>query len=292
MVNSVAETWTAGYDGSGGALDFSQTDGSPCYARFDGSGAADIDGSFSMMCWIKADLSLGSEQSIISKGVPWLITNEIDGGWYHLSLKESKVRFMIWDESGLLSPDGALPIGVTWDANTWYHIACVYDVESGRLNTYLDGDSISTVEGTLLGSLHSKEDLTFGSVATGVQTETAPGGSPASVDGSKFWPSNYLGALDEVKLYNVALSTTQIKLMYDEYVNPTVVENNELSGVVITSKEGQIVVSSESITSVFIYTIDGKVITSQTIESVASVSVKAGIYVVIVDGVASKVIVK
>ncbi len=218
LINSVEGTWTTGFSGS--ALDFSQTSGNPAYAQFDGSGVANINGSFSMAMWIKADLTLDGEQSIISKGVPYLITEGIDGGWYHISLKDGAIRFMLWDQAGnFSSPAGEIPVEVVWDANTWYHIAVVRDTDNSILNVYLNGQLISSDTDAMQESLSNNEDFTLGSVATGVQTETVPSNSTPSEDGSKFWPSNYLGLLDEVQLYNVALTSDQIAGIYDAYVN-------------------------------------------------------------------------
>lgn len=213
LVNSVAATWAEGYSGS--ALDFSQTDGHPAYARFDGTGVTDLDESFTMMFWVKTEMSPDgdTEYSIISNGVPWLTTGDIDGGWYHLSLKDGAIRFMLWDQAGnFSSPEGALPLEITWDANTWYHIAAVRDKTNAVLNVYLNGQLISTDADGMMESISNNEDLTLGSVANGVQTEVGGQGDP-------FWGSNYLGSLDEVQLYNVALTSEQIAGIYDAYVN-------------------------------------------------------------------------
>ena len=213
LVNSVDATWADGY--SGKALDFSQTSGVASYARFDGSGAANIDGSLSIAMWIKADLTLDGEQSIISKGVPYLLTGDPvdgfvpDGGWYHLSLKNGAIRFMIWDVSTLSSPGGELPIEITWDPNTWYHVAVVRDKENAVMNVYLNGQLISTDTDGLMESMANQEDLTFGSVAHGVQSE----------EGDAFWGSHYKGCLDEVQLYNKALTGEEIAGIYDAYIN-------------------------------------------------------------------------
>ncbi|MFB6341346.1 LamG-like jellyroll fold domain-containing protein [Saccharicrinis sp. FJH62] len=268
LVNAVEATWADGYMGK--ALDFSQTDGNPAYARFDGSGVADIDGSFSMMCWVKSPMSPDgdTEYSIISKGVPFLVTDGIDGGWYHLSLKDGKIRFMLWDESQLPSPAGDLPDGFTWDENTWYHIACVFDKDAGFLYTFLNGELISDAANTMSGSLHNNEDLTFGSVATGVQT--TPGGS-----GDPFWGSNYIGSLDEVQLYNVALTSEQIKSIYDAYMTVGVDSKQvEKLTVFMNPYSNMLTINNaERLTKVKVYALTGQVVKIIDTSMAPSVSV-------------------
>lgn len=213
LVNSVAGTWTTGFEG--GALDFSQSSGAAAYAKFAGDGVANIEQSLSIALWVKSEMSPdgNTEYSIISKGVP----NATTGGWYHLSLKDGAIRFMIWDGAILSSPAGTLPEGMIWDANTWYHIVCVRDYDAAALNVYLNGELLSTDGDGLLGSMLNDGDLTFGSVAHG---ETV-------------WDSNYKGALDEVQLYNVALSAETVKSMYDAYLNPSAISNKIMDNLVI-----------------------------------------------------------
>ncbi|MFB6318098.1 LamG-like jellyroll fold domain-containing protein [Saccharicrinis sp. FJH54] len=267
LVNAVEATWADGYMGK--ALDFSQTDGNPAYARFDGSGAADIDGNFSMMCWVKSPMSPdgSTEYSIISKGVPFLTTDGIDGGWYHLSLKDGKIRFMLWDESELPSPAGDLPDGFTWDANTWYHIACVFDKDGGFLYTFLNGELISDAANTMSGSLHNNEDLTFGSVAQGVNN--------AAPDGTNFWGSNYLGSLDEVQLYNVALTAEQIKTIYDAYMTVGV-DSKQVEKLIVSMNpysDMLTINNAERLTKVEVYALTGQVVKTINTSMAPSVSV-------------------
>lgn len=207
LVNPGAAIWVDGFEGK--ALDFaSVADGADAsYARFPGDGAADLDGPFSFSMWIRGEMSPDgdTEYSIISKGVP----NTTTGGWYHFSLKENKLRFMIWPGTGgVTSPNGYLPEGMTWDANTWYHIVCTRDYDRDyNLYLFLNGEQIDSIADAVLDPINCDGDLTFGSVANGVATTI----------GDNLWGSNYKGSLDEVQLYNVALSPEQVKTMYDTY---------------------------------------------------------------------------
>lgn len=248
LVNGVTGTWTDGFMGK--ALDFSQASGGPAYARFDGSGAANIAESFTISMWIKADMLIEGEQSIISKGTPFLETNGRDGGWYHVSLKESKIRLMVWDVATLSSPDGELPEGLEWDPNTWYHVVAVRDVSTYELFTYLNGELISTAEDGLFDDMTNDEDLTFGSVAHGVQTEV----------GDALWGSNYQGALDEVQLYNVPLTAENVASIYQAYTNPSAVGDNFVSNMVISPNPvaDQLVIKNASdITKLEVYNLAG-----------------------------------
>lgn len=199
LVNSVASTWTDGLEGK--ALDFSQIASGKTYsyAKCANNSAVNIDGNLTISLLMKGEMSPDGdhEYSIISKGVP----NTTTGGWYHLSLKAGGIRFMVWDGSTLSSPAGDLPAGLTWDANTWYHIVGVRDIATDMLYTYLNGELISSVADDLTGSMLNDGDLTFGSVAQG---ETV-------------WGSNYKGKLDEVKLFNVALTESEVQALAAGY---------------------------------------------------------------------------
>ncbi|MFC0875567.1 LamG-like jellyroll fold domain-containing protein [Saccharicrinis sp. FJH2] len=274
LVNAVEATWTDGYMGK--ALDFSQTDGNPAYARFAGDGVANIDGSLSMTMWVKTPMSPDgqTEYSIISKGVPYLTTGDIDGGWYHLSLKEGAIRFMLWDQDeNFSSPGGDLPSDMTWDANTWYQIAIVRDKDNALMNVYLNGELISSDADGMQVSILNNEDLTFGSVANGVQTVAGPGGS--SNPGNPFWDSNYLGSLDEVQLYNVALTDAQIKSIYDAYMTVGV-DSKKIEKLSVTMNPYSnilLVNNAEKLTKVEIYSLTGQVVKTIKTSIAPSVSV-------------------
>lgn len=272
LVNSVASTWTTGFEGS--ALDFSQmAEGAVhVYAGFPGDGVADIPGtqSFSISFIIKADITLGSEQSIISKGVPYTD----NGGWYHFSLKEGALRFMIWDnvDENMTSPEGVLPLGYVWDSNEWYHIVCVRDRDADFVYVYLNGQLLDSAADITEVDIATDGILSFGCVAN---------------DG---WSSQYKGSLDEVKLFNSALSREFILQMAVDYgfAEPNAIGATKLDAVSVNSVKGGIEV--EAGVNVEVYSIDGKIVEVGT--SNGFISCGAGVYIVKAAGIISKVVVK
>lgn len=270
LVNAAAGIWVEGAVGT--ALDFTQVEGGDAaYARFDGSGAANIAESFTISLWVKIDIekSVGNEQSIISKGVPFLTTNEIDGGWYHISIKDRAIRLMVWDEDALSSPAGELPVDFEWNANEWYHIVGVRDISDYTLYTYLNGEEISTVEDGLFGSMTNFEDLSFGSVVHGVQTTAGE---------TNFWDSNFEGSLDEVQLYNTALSAEEVKTMYDSYMNPSAVNDKYVDNLEIAPNpvtNNLMLQNATNIAKVEIYNLTGALV--KTINSQNAVLINANV---------------
>lgn len=72
----------------------------------------------------------------------------------------------------------------------------------------------------------------------------------------------------------------------------TGIEDAEVSNLDVTTTDGAIIVKVDAPASVNVVSIDGKVVASQTVESVATIAAQPGMYVVTVDGEAVKVIVK
>ena len=86
--------------------------------------------------------------------------------------------------AGKTTVDGAsvLPL------NTWSHLAATYD--GGTLRLFVNGSQVSSL--TVSGSLVT---------STGVLT----------IGGESIWGKNFRGILDEVRIYNHALSAAQIQ---------------------------------------------------------------------------------
>ena len=195
LSNAIASTWTTGFEGS--ALDFSQRTSADttAYVTATDDFALDFDSttSFSISLLLKADITLPGEQSIISKGVPYAD----NGGWYHISIKEQGLRFMVWDDidESMTSPKGILPADFT--NNEWVHVVCVRDRAQDSVFVYLNGQR-----------LDAAEDLTERNIAT--DGKFYIGAIPA-------WGNHLEGALDELMMYNIALSPDSIAALAKGY---------------------------------------------------------------------------
>ncbi|MCP4710838.1 MAG: LamG domain-containing protein, partial [Planctomycetes bacterium] len=102
----------------------------------------------------------------------------------------NELRFKITDADGTAERPG-IP-GTRILTGTWHHIAGVYDGDAGTAKIYLDGTLIDT---------HTNVNLT-GLVKSG---QVASLGSQAGI--SYF----FNGSIDEVRIYNRALTTDEIK---------------------------------------------------------------------------------
>jgi hypothetical protein len=177
-----ATTWTTGK--SGYALNFN---GSTSYVN---AGAIDVPGAaLTISAWFKADsLPTTIQPRIISKATGlaeadhyFMLSTIYSGG--------NKLRFRL-KTSGttktLIASSGSVGLGV------WVHAVATYDGSTMRL--YKDG--------VLVGSMSVS-----GSINTNSGVPTWIGSNP--VDGNRFD-----GVIDEVRIYNRALSATEVTNLY------------------------------------------------------------------------------
>ncbi|MGZ3533564.1 MAG: LamG domain-containing protein [Vulcanimicrobiaceae bacterium] len=80
--------------------------------------------------------------------------------------------------------------GITVTAGKWHHVANTYDVTSGNRAIYLDGNRVAN------DTAFPFTGNTVGTIGQGVGT---------------YWP----GKIDDMRLYNRALSATEVKQLYN-----------------------------------------------------------------------------
>jgi hypothetical protein len=85
--------------------------------------------------------------------------------------------------------------GSAVDLNRWYYAVGVHDYNANKLYLYLDGKIVAQAD--IIGYTAPTRNLGIG----------ATGG---------YWYGNFPGLIDEVKIYNYALTPTQIKLDYNQ----------------------------------------------------------------------------
>jgi len=164
----------------GGALEF---DGVGDYVEVAGYKGISGGNPRTVSAWVKVE-STGSTLAIVRWG-----TLEINGGlWSNVINADGKLRAAVWD--------GSVVGGTTINDNTWHHVAIVLpdkeDVKVEDILLYVDGEQESTI------------------ISSGSQTiDTAVGMDVLiSLDGS-------VGLLDDVRIYNYALSEEDIQALAD-----------------------------------------------------------------------------
>ncbi|MBN2103558.1 T9SS type A sorting domain-containing protein [bacterium] len=191
LVNMSASSWTDGI--LDGGLSF---DGLDDYVIVPHSGILDFGiESFSLSAWLKAEPLTGASMYLINKGS--FARDDAagtTGRWYGLEIKNNELRFAIDDD---VTKSQAKVVQVdTLLSGKWAHIVGIRDAAESILKLYVNAERVSTVSDAT-GSISQEEDLSLGNSTTG----TAP-----------LW-----GVLDEVRIYNYALSDSEVQAIY-EYV--------------------------------------------------------------------------
>ena len=178
--------WTTGISGSG--LEF---DGLDDYVEIPHSKSLDISGPITIEVWIKLNRFFPNWRAIVSKG-------SSEHGWYNLGISggmESKMATIlrVGRESIQVMAETNLEL------NKWYHLAMTYDQKNIKL--YLNGKSEKSQPETGV-----------------IKNSNAPlylGNSHGSAThhGGRLFP----GIIDEVEIYNKALTAEEIKEDYEKY---------------------------------------------------------------------------
>lgn len=150
-----------------------------------------LSGDFSIEVWVKSDLTNVNTQTIISKRES---NNQTTG--YDLRLVNNNVSFN-WNNGQSLT--SLYPIST----NIWHHIAITFG--GGTYKLYIDGILVNSTSGAV--PLSNTFECIVGAMG---QTINPP-----------FKPLNYFdGSMDELRIWNVALSSDQIhKMMNQEIEN-------------------------------------------------------------------------
>ena len=159
--------------------------------------------SFSISCLAKGDYKLNSgtvetgtwfvQKGVISDG------NANEGKWYGIELKyyeESyQLRFAIDDQTDK-SVATLFDVDSVWDISAWHHIVGVRDCDEDSIKLYLDGVLVASVLDELSES-------------------NSTSGQPLNIGNSYDNAGRFKGAIDEVAIYNVALSATDVEDLYN-----------------------------------------------------------------------------
>jgi hypothetical protein len=150
-----------------------------------------ISGKITLSAWIKPTSSSGT-QDIIGRSYTSSPSAETE-----LRIANGQYQIETWNGSTYSAAGGA----VSSDLNTWVFLTGIYDGTAWRL--YRDGVQIASTT-TSQGALSVSLPWTIGS---------------SDVSSSHRY---YTGLMDEVRIYNTALTPTQVATLDDTYTPPTV----------------------------------------------------------------------
>lgn len=175
-----------------------------CAYYFDGSSyivvphtaAIDLDQmtAYSIAFWAKPDvLSTAGLAAMVCK---WNgVTNEQYGVWQSNAGVTVATRTV--NAVGITT-------GNVLQTSTWIHVVCTFDISTGALKVYTDGVEVySATLGTSINACTATTSLSFGA-----QYNDSNGTSPS--------PSRpFLGALDDISIYNRALTPSEVSTLYN-----------------------------------------------------------------------------
>ena len=190
LAGSPIPVWTTGYVPSSGALDFTPT----ARVSLANDPAFQLTGPITLTAWTLADATAGGR--VITKGGNsgsrgWSLGVE-NTGYYSFQIPSSSTAL-----TTLNTAPGSVALGV------WTHLAAVYDPTALTMKLYINGALASaTLTGIVPAVMYNPP-----SIAPSIGTRS---------DGTTRWD----GKLDEIRIYNEALSQAQI-LALSEVPEPT-----------------------------------------------------------------------
>ena len=162
-------------------------DGVNDYVELGNPAPLQLTGSMTVSAWVNSSAFPGDDAAIVSKRA---------GGGYQLDTTVDRgprtIGFKLTNSSG---GDMFRYGATTLQANTWYHVTGVYNAATSQLHVYLNGQ---LDDGTLLGTVSATQQNSSANVNIGRR----PG------SGSH----NFNGRLDDVRIYNRALTQTEIQV--------------------------------------------------------------------------------
>ena len=173
--------WTAGE--YGGALSFSGAN----YVDLGNPASLQLTGSMTLTAWIKIGANPADDGAIVAKLGP--------AGWQLKTSPDTGPRTAAIQISSNGSDSIQRYSSTVLAANTWYHVAGVYDAAARTLSIYVNGFFDN---GVLAGTVPPSQYNSPLGVNIAQRT-----GNPGTF--------NFLGTLDEVHVFNRALTESEIQ---------------------------------------------------------------------------------
>ncbi|HZM05718.1 MAG TPA: DUF2341 domain-containing protein [Candidatus Saccharimonadales bacterium] len=159
------------------------------------SAPTNVNGEFSVECWVQ-EYPIKTDAGIISLGYGnggeefALDTGGADPNHYY--------RFYVRNAGG--TSESAASGVTTYTDGAWHHLVGVCDETNGHVYLYIDGTNAAT------GTIPSKSGVL-------ASTQSLAIGARQESQGSQY-DNQFIGAIDEVALYNYALTPAQVQTHY------------------------------------------------------------------------------
>lgn len=157
-------------------------------------------GSFSVCLWVNFTIGTGQQKMTIGKGYPHAPGYAGFGLSNWVTDDPVPCRFYLSDGSDVIHSEDSW---LRCDRGKWYFLAFVINKSTNKLMVYKDGEYVNQVSISSIGDVDNTHDLLFGSC----------GGNMSDVK------------LDEIRLYNGALSADEVRALYNLIVLPIFTNN-------------------------------------------------------------------
>ncbi len=174
-------TWTTGGK-YGNALSFN---GTTAYIDLGNPTALQLTGSMTIEAWVKAAANPADDGQIVAKA-------NNSNGWQFKTTPDTGPQTFGVAVSGTSTTRTQRYSTTVRSLNTWYHVAGVYDATAKTLSTYVNG---VLSNGTLVGTIPGSQSNSTVNVNIGRRT------------GGYY----FNGVIDEIRIYNRALSVAEIQ---------------------------------------------------------------------------------
>ncbi|UFH32915.1 T9SS type A sorting domain-containing protein [Chryseobacterium sp. C-71] len=172
--------------------------------------------SFTVSYWMKAPASMIPSSSatslyVLCKGsITKNTATGATGKRFNVEMKGGQLRFAIDDD--VTKKEITSPIANYFNG-TWLHVVLQRDITAHKIRIYRNGIFMVETDETAVGGIGEASDFIIGNIGELEFQATTNASAP------------YRGAFDELKMYNYALSPTEISALY----NQAVLANSEFS---------------------------------------------------------------
>ncbi|MDP4186620.1 MAG: LamG domain-containing protein [Bacteroidota bacterium] len=169
-------------------------------------------GSITMSVWLRAQQLTGGTSFILSYVDPSIDWNAGYGLWQEGSSRTDTLRykgFFMHQNSSVftwLDTQYGQTANVQFSTSKWIHLVYTYDGNTSIRGLYLNGAQI--MKDTIKYNNALMGPITVPATATNFYIGKNP-------NTAQSWLGNYLGDMDDLRIYNTALTSSQVKKLYD-----------------------------------------------------------------------------